>query len=140
MKMILPENCKVKEIIILCHLFAITNSKYRECNNSEKTLCCPNFKWNEKNSTCIPKSITSTISRGPRMTEKSTSLVVTHSQTLKDENGGKNCTNKKKHRIFPTTVVSVMIASFATIFGLFLIFYLGLHYCVKKQNPNRAVF
>nr|XP_022295598.1 uncharacterized protein LOC111105545 isoform X3 [Crassostrea virginica] len=93
------------------------------------------------------KSITSTISRGPRMTEKSTSLVVTHSQTLKDENGspqyqkgGKNCTNKKKHRIFPTTVVSVMIASFATIFGLFLIFYLGLHYCVKKQNPNRAVF
>lgn len=54
--------------------------------------------------------------------------------------GGKNCSVKKKHRIFPTAVVSVMIACFTTISGLFLILYLGLHYCVKKQNPIRAVF
>lgn len=54
--------------------------------------------------------------------------------------GGKNCSVKKKHRIFPTAAVSVMIACFTTISGLFLILYLGLHYCVKKQNPIRAVF
>lgn len=54
--------------------------------------------------------------------------------------GGKNCTNKKKHRTFPTVAVSVVLACFTAISGLFLIFYLGLHYYVTKKKPIAAVF
>ena len=49
--------------------------------------------------------------------------------------GGKNCTNKKKHRTFPTVAVSVVLSCFTALSGLFLIFYVGLHYYVTKKKP-----
>lgn len=35
-------------------VFWMSINENKNCS-SEKTLCCPNFKWNEKNSTCIRK-------------------------------------------------------------------------------------
>nr|XP_022295398.1 platelet endothelial aggregation receptor 1-like [Crassostrea virginica] len=144
--------CKVGYFGIGCHQCPPSHfgkNCASECNCTKKEAChhvhgCRNLQDRMKDSTLLVtvslKSIHSTIMKGLWKEVKSTSLVVTNRRTVMDENGGKNCTNKKKHLTFPTVAVSVVLACFTAISGLFLIFYLGLHYYVTKKKPIAAVF